>query len=454
MDQLDLDINNYTFKDIEKFFQLKSNSKYTASDIELKEYKIREQLLNSGHINKRFKRELIEFLTTAKKWLLMVKCKPNEERPTTIPKNYQLDPLDTPLLKDPPSRLDELIKREDTQFIYANPSEYFPGVINPLNTRIINKCLNIDTRFRDNLYNTQSSDFTLQLPTKFNKVVSMKLSSIELPVAFYGISSSYGNNYLYIKLNYTLNTDHDYLHYNDPSFCDLSKEFPPYVIAETEKIFIIPDGNYTSTDLIDAINYVLSPKDVYTSEKDPFNVFSYIKLNLDVNDNGSGSRKVSIGPLFNNHVVINSIEFDFTKNIEGLHDTTNISRKLGWNLGFTKPKYSGDCFHVAETMIEPTTKYIYLAIDDFNNNSNNHFITAFNQSILNTDIIARISLKGPTNNASFENSFTLVSEPRKYFGPVDIQRLRVRLFDEYGRILAMNHSNYSFCLTLQLLYDL
>ena len=69
MDQLDLDINNYTILDLEKFFKLKPKSNYTAADIEEREYKIREQLLKSGHVDKRFKTELIEFLNKAKEWL-------------------------------------------------------------------------------------------------------------------------------------------------------------------------------------------------------------------------------------------------------------------------------------------------------------------------------------------------------------------------------------------------
>jgi hypothetical protein len=44
MDGLDLDINNYSVRDLEKFFRLKPNSKYTAADVELKENQIREQL--------------------------------------------------------------------------------------------------------------------------------------------------------------------------------------------------------------------------------------------------------------------------------------------------------------------------------------------------------------------------------------------------------------------------
>jgi hypothetical protein len=202
MENLDLDINNYSINDIEKFFQLKTNVKYTASDIELKEYNLREQLLSSGHINKRFKKQLIDFLERGKKWLISVKCDAPKP-PTTVPVNYKLDKIDAPLLNNVPSRTDELIERPQTQFVYANNSQYFPGKLNQLDTRVITKSLNIDTRFRDNLYSTHSSDITFQLPTKFNKVVSMQLSALELPVSFYSISSFYGNNFMYMNVAYT-----------------------------------------------------------------------------------------------------------------------------------------------------------------------------------------------------------------------------------------------------------
>jgi len=48
----------------------------------------------------------------------------------------------------------------------------------------------------------------------------------------------------------------------------------------------------------------------------------------------------------------------------------------------------------------------------------------------------------------------IISEPRKYFGPVDITRVRIRLYDEFGRIINMNDTNYSFCLVFNMMYDL
>ena len=435
MENLDLDINNYSIKDIEKFFRFSSKTKYNANDIELREYEIREQLLNSGHINKRFKRDLIEFLTIAKNWLIFVKCNPTNEQPTTIPKNYKLDNLNTPISKEPLPRTEEIIQRNDTQYIHTQNNDFFPGTMNPLNTRVITKCLNIDTRFRENLYTTQSSDFTINLPIKFNKVVSMQLSSVEIPIAFYGISHGYGNNFLYLKVNYN-------------SF-DISGG-----VRSDEKIIIIPDGNYNAIDFIDIINNLLAPK-TNNVLNNPNDIFSYLVFSIDINSNGSGSGKVLLTTNGTYANYITEIILDFTRDINGHVDILPISSKIGWNLGFLKHKYTGNTTYTSDTILEPASiRYIYLAIDDFNNSSNNHFISIFNKSILSPNILARISIKGSYFALLMENDYNIVSEPRKYFGPVDIQKLRIRLFDEHGRILQMNNSNYSFCLNLKMLYDL
>jgi len=438
MENLDLNINNYNINDLEKFFKLKPNSKYTASDVEFKEYEIREQLLKSGHINKRFKRDLIEFLNIAKEWLIFVKCtsKIPKNQPTSIPKNWKLDDINTPISKEISSRNEEIIERPETQYIYTNNSDYFPGTINPLKTRIITKCLNIDTRFRENIYSTQSSDFNIQLPTKLNKVVSMQLASIELPISFYSISSDLGNNFFYISVNYN-------------SF-DLNNQ----IIIEDIKV-IIPDGNYNGNDFIDTINGLLCPLTEDNKPLYPENVSSYIQFSLDITPNGSGTGKVTIQTTGDKASFINFFNMDFTKDIMGIPDTINLTSKIGWNLGFIKPQYNFCNYYVGESVIEPANiRYLYLAIDDYNNNSNNHFLSVFNNSMMNPNILARISLKGSYFSLIMENDYNIISEPRSYFGPVDIQKLRIRLFDEHGRILPMNNSNYSFCLNFKMVYDL
>jgi hypothetical protein len=439
MNNLDLDIKNYNIYDIEKFFRLKSNSKYTASDVELKEYQIRDQLLNSGHIDKRFKRELIEFLTTAKQWIISVNCTVDNianNVPSTIPKNYKLDTIEPKLVNEPPySRNGDIINRPDVNFVYTDNSQYLPGKMNPINTRTITKCVNIDTRFRDNIYNTSSTDFTVQIPTKFNKVVSMELSALELPISFYGISANNGNNFLYIGVEYT---SHNY----------------PDVIINTSKIVIIPDGNYNTNDLLSTINTILCPKDINGGMLDPTNIFSHICLKTNLTVDGSGSGKITIGPINENSPNYITISLDFSRDIIGKQDNIEITRKLGWNLGFIKTMYNGSMCYTSESIIDTKiNRYIYLSIEDFNKNANSPFISIFNQSILTDDILARISIKGTHFNLLKDSDMTIISEPRIYFGPVDIQRLRIRLLDEFGKVLDMNHSNYSFCLTLKMMYD-
>lgn len=435
MDQLDLDVNNYSINDIEKFFQFKSGTIYTASAIELRETEIRQQLLDSGHVNKKLKTDLIHFLTKAKNVLISAKCEPPKP-PTLIPKNYQLDKDNYPISKPATSREEDLLQREETQYIMTQSSDFLPGKINPIKTRVISKCLTIDTRFRDHYFTTTSTDFTFQMPLKLNKVVSMQMSSFEIPVSFYGISSSYGNNFLYIGLTYK-NPGYD----DEPIFIN--------------KILTVPDGNYNAQDLITTLNNLICPKNMDGTIAYVDDLFSYIVFSLNITDTGSGTGKVKIDTQGLKSSEILSIVLDFSLDKNGNKDSVNISSKLGWNLGFTKTSYTRERCYVSETLIEPASiRYIYLAVDDFNNNVNNHFITAFNQSILNPNILARISIKGTYFSLLMENDLSIVTEPRIYFGPVDIQRLRIRLFDDHGRILDMNGANFSFCLLFKILYDL
>jgi len=437
MAELDLDIGNYTIRDVEAFFQFKPNEKYTASHIELRESQLREQLLQSKTVNKRMQRDLIAFLQSAKEWLVAARCSDEKRTPTSLPPNTRLDPIDypkAPRLSEP--RTDDIIQRKETPYINTFNQEYYTGWMNPLITKTITKCVTIDTRFRENYYNSSSSDFLLQLPMKISKVVSMQLSSFEFPVSFYGISQALGNNFFYIEIEYT-----DALGNPKPTVGDF---------------VIIPDGNYNGQDLVKQINSILSPTDELGGLVYPESIFSYVQLYFDLTDTGSGSGRtyLTTSGLEDGIYSITNIYLDFNRNLDETVFNGDISTRIGWNLGFKKRMYDRNVIHISESVIEPITiRYLYLAIEDFNNSVNNHFVTAFKDHILSPNILARIALKGSYFSLLMENNMNIVSEPRKYFGPVDITRLRIRVYDDKGRILQMNNSDFSFCLNFKLLYD-
>jgi hypothetical protein len=458
MSDLDLNIDNYSIIDLELFFKLNPNQTYTASDIELQETIISSQLLSSGHINMRIKNDLMGFLNTAKNLLITTKCPPLY-KPTTLPKNTRLDPYNLPLSQEAPcSRIGEIITRPETQYIYTQNSDYFPGISNPLKLRTITKCLNIDSLFRTTSKTyTPSSDFTFQLPLTLNKVVSMQLTAFEIPKTFYGISAALGNNYLNMSLS---NQQADY----------------NYDSVYNNFIVIIPDGNYSNQSLLDEINLQLCPRntDGTINPANNFNnFFAFIHFRLNNSDNITNQVIFEISPEGLEYLkiipvngtltpfVIDYFNMDFTLDITGVVNTTlPLYCKLGFNLGFVKNYIYQDAkFYISESSINTNlNNYIYLAIDDFNNSVNNTFISAFNESLLSPDILARITINKDTDLVqtkimNLDNSFA-VNEMRQYFGPVDIQKIRVRLFNCYGNILELNNVEYSLCLSFKMLYDL
>lgn len=447
INDLDLDINNYNMKDLETFFHILPNQNYSASDIEEKEYTMRTLLLSSGEVDKKQQKDLIEFLNLAKDWLIFVKCNK---------KSSSNDLFDN----KPNTRTNELTKRKETVYLNTQPDEAFPGIINPLNKRVITKCLNIDTRFRDNYHNSKSSDFILHLPTKLNKVISMNLASFELPINFYGISEHLDNNYIHLSVVHIQNINS----YNGPGIDE--EGFDDSVLTTSNKTLIIPDGNYDARDLLLKINTLLGNTEIPASDTVPReeiiesiqsldDIFKFINFNIDIIGANSGTAKIVISPspIYNAFIKTINLDFRLNKNRE-LDKSIPYTYRIGRNLGFNKPTYSSKII-TADTIIEPSTiRYLYLIVDDFNNNVNNHFIGAFNKSLMSSNILARISVRGTYFSLLMNDEYSLISEPRKYFGPVDIQKLQIRLTDENGRIIDMNNSDFSFCLNLRLLYDI
>ena len=450
----DFNIQNYSIKDLENLFQLSNYTSYTADDIKLKRQEFYDRIMNSSMTqskeNRRFLRKLNDFLDKACHLLMyMISTKDDEyemvldyhnnNRSLTTARQYTSS---TSAYYDRGKI--EILEPNKQDFQMVMNNDFNPGKINPLHTPVITKCLNVDTRFRDNLYTTQSSDFTFTLPTKIRKVVSMQLSAYEFPITFYSTSASYGNNYFNVFCTY----------YNT-----LSRD----VSSVATRTVIIPDGNYSAHDLVTYINDHLCPINddgslVY-NDLDSSGIFNCVFLSLDLNKNGSGTGKITVGTQFvagfyDPTLYIISLGLDFTLDKNGMKDLINPTSKLGWNLGFIRPKYYGDKRYISDTLPDPAAiRYLYLVVNDFNNSVNNHFVGAFNNWILNDNILARIPINGQYFNILTENQLSQHLEPRKYFGPVDIQRLQIQLLDDHGRVLDINGANYSLCFTFKCLYD-
>ena len=429
----DLNIENYSKNELEEIFGLPVN--YDKSVIEIQETKMRQNILNDNSIPSEIKTKTLIFITNIRNNLVnefhdsgskfgssLNNMDPLVTGINNLTKTYKnVYNLDKEIKR---AEIDEqganiIIKKKDLPYGQSLPSEFYQGTINPLNKRILKQNINIDTRFRENYYATQSSNFHLDLPIKLSHVVSMQLSALELPTTFYAISKIFGNNFIVIE------------------------------IVNNEPLLItVPDGNYTYNDLQTYINNF-----ILTSTLTAYNSINFlIDINTPSGTTTSGGGKMIIGSTDGN--LLFSINFQTDKN--GSNDThTPLPLKLGWILGFRQGYYTGSTKYISEGIIDLFgPKYIYMVVDDFNNNVSNGFYGAFTSSLLNKNILARVTLQSSAFSISSQNNFNLITSPRQYFGPVDVQKLQIQLLDEYGRILDLNNMDYSFCLTFQTVYDL
>ena len=427
MADLDLDITHYELPDLESFFQLDSQKTYSANELETKEAQMRTLLLSTGHIQKHLKGHLIDFLKNAREILVQHKV-PKVMPHTSLPKQYNTNiPPNIFPIKEPekwPTREEEIIVPKQTPYTYTQSSEYFTGVLNPIDTRTLKKCLTIDTRFRNNYTQTQSSDFTVSLPNRIPKVISMECTSFEIaPATIPNISSSLENDYLYVA-----------------------------IIAEKKKysqVFVLTDGYYTTIQIIDAFN-VLFAQQKHTP-------FLYIEFVFDPEDTG----KIALTTTDDSKkqvMKIEEIQLDFRVNKYGTVDKKEHFAKMGRMLGFTRRTYYYNFTYLAETVPNPflDLTYFYLVIDDFQNRSALGFEPAFSQITMPPSILARLSFQSMSQLSyhSKVEALQLQCVPRKYFGPVDIHRLHIRLIDAYGNNIQMDDADYSFSLVLNTVYDL
>jgi hypothetical protein len=176
-------------------------------------------------------------------------------------------------------------------------------------------------------------------------------------------------------------------------------------------------------------------------------------------------------------------------------------KSLGWMLGYRKDYYSISDYvtedlisqqtgketigYVPESAAYLDTNYFMVNVDDFNKNYTEMMINPFyddsftgstnqggiggsgSSTGLNTNGTSSVGLgtstinilgKIPLNNQRF-NLITVSSSTanflkREYFGPVNIDRMRIQLLDDYGRVVDLNNIDYSFTLEIEQIYDL
>ena len=308
-----------------------------------------------------------------------------------------------------------LIVQDDHNLIKHNETkkeEYYQvnvksGLINPLTIKTLKKIIAIDTRFRDNYENSSSTDFVINLPTTFKKVLSLQVVNYQLPYTIYSISKKTGSHSFYV----------------DSSLIELM------------------DGAYDENSLVREINGKL-PSDISLSYNSLNAKFTFTSIN------------------------VFSLNFNYIENTDMRYNlATNIDNNqltLGWIMGFrnnsiikngkqTIIKYEGSKSYVSEYCYDGglNNKYFLLSVNDYQNNHNSVFVSAFKyQTLTDNNILCKMT------KSKEDRTKTVLYPKRIYFGPTNINKLHIKIYDEYGRILDVNNGDLAIELECEILYDL
>ena len=416
----DLNINNYKINELRDMFDLPEN--YNKNMIDSKESKVIDNIIKNKNINEETKLKTISFLIKAKNILTNhISHDKNEMSIVTkqTPQTYKAETTNEPLaLTELESSDDHMVQIRSWEGT-PDPT-FYKGTINPLRKRTLTRTITVDSRFRENYYNSSSTNFNVQLPLVLENVLSMSLSSIEMPTSYYVVSDQYQNNFFTITVN------------------------------GVSKVIEISSGNYTTSSLTYYINTQLD----YNGS--PFKYINFA-VNIGTGFGGSGQMLVGIDPGKPEDVIIDSFELNFQADKKGNDDRRPpLTLKFGWIMGFRNGIYSGNLNYVSEAIVDISgPRYFYLSVDDFNNNNNNGlFYTAFNSSLLNKSILGRFPLNTSLYSMLLQNNLNVVVLRRDYFGPVTIRNLKIELLDEFGRTVDLNFMDFSFSLILTVAYDL
>jgi hypothetical protein len=473
MDNFDLNINNYSVSELEELLTL--GKQYNPEDIRYKKDSICMKIVNDDAISFDMKSKLENFFEKASVLLRTVKNKKSGSSGTVTSNNMNdfdksvenftdlkmemMKGTNNLVIQDPTAAHNIKIEQVlTTQGQNVDSYGTNRGVINPLLMNTILKAVNIDTRFRDNYYTTKSTNITVTLPFRLEKVISYRIAGITLPLTYYNISQAYGNNTIQINiLNRT--TGVQTFSYN----------------------LILPDGCYNTTQNISTYSSCLEQviNNMLTNDPNSPNNDTTLCPNLNLRytiDRTSGrsifAQDATIAATIPyNFEIVTSVGYNLQNNSVEDDYYRALMLRLGWVLGFRVAKYSS-----SNVIASPPTTfgsivsegicftkfplYGFLAIDDFNKNSNDYYMSVFANSISVPNIIGKVNftqfteLAGDFQAAQGESTTNAINREKRYFGPVTIQKLKITLYDDLGRILDLNNMDWSLELAFECVYNM
>lgn len=418
---IDLQINNYSFLELLNLFKIKRISHISSNIEKIKSHisVIKDQCSNEIYV---FYYKASNIIIIINK-LLGYDGVQEEDIPTYLNKIRQIKSFEkyemqaiiniiysTPSPTNKPANTESNIQINSIIDTFTN--SIAPGNLNSIKRITQFQNLNLNTCFRSNYFSSSSCNFQYVIPSEIKNVVSMRLASIEIPNAWYLFSHIKKNNVFKIVVEgvtYTIN---------------------------------IPDGNYDS----ESLQYFLNT--TYFCDSDSDNCLQYIRFSIDIR-----TFKSQFEIIDNNDHSCKPCQLKFSLLFDE-DANANCMNRFGWTIGFRYPQYCNIDKNIqSEGLFDGAgDRYIYMSLTDYQYNNNGTNIIGFDKSSMDEDILAKIPMTNGKLSLIIDEGNPL-TKTRKYNGPVNINKLQIKILDKFGEVIDLNNMDFSFTLELEILYE-
>jgi hypothetical protein len=356
------------------------------------------------------------------------------------------------------------------------------GQLNPNLKNITERLVNIDSQYRENLLpytndangSTSSTNYTLDLSDPLYKTVSLTLNSYQIPYTWYLIDEQNLSNNCFIvdSSNVSISSGN----YNNTT---LINEISANTIFNTESMLIISVDDRTLKTTIKNQNSIDLKLTFYsdlgvcnpscgTSSKINNTLGWILGFRNDTYTISAGQSITSeslIDTFGSKYFLLVLDDFNqnrLNKGIVGITPTLKSAEIPSYWSADLKTSFSGCVYDVSSN---PYPVYVQNAprrltqaqLYTLNSTIQARSVTIRNRltSPTTTDVLGYIPLR--KNGLSFGqiiiDDFGIDPAERIYFGPVDIERMRVKLVDDKGYTVNLNGADWSFSLIAKSLYQ-
>ena len=385
--------------------------------------------------------------------------------------------------------------------VESKPISVTQGTLNPNLTNTIKRMVSIDSQFRQNIlpfsrndpnFPSYNTDYTLDLTDPLTNVLSLKLNSIQIPTTWYAFDSTIGNTCfecsgIIIDIssgNYTASQLVNELNAKLSSPIDFNIDIS--YNSNTGKI----DFNNNNTDEKTITFYKNGGVNLCSSTQGCNTAGQKINQNLGWNlgfrrePDASGNIIITLPP--NQKIVAEAaidvygpkyfflVIDDYNNNHlnQGLINITTTLNKLNVPSYYNSSiNNQAECTNVEVNLNNMETRKIPMVTKSYPRKLTQAQIYAANEIVANRKASLNNRTSGPTASDIFAiiplinitrqirpDPYILLGPPlqeaqRTYFGPVNIERLRVRLLDDKGNLVNLNDNDWSFSMIVEQLYQ-